>query len=339
VLKIEVFVERGGAVLVLTNVGPGAILIEKERSLIDSLMRARVDGKNIESLSVLCRNRFHMYLVDAVRRSSWRAQLALEFERRGARTVLAARRHDGPLVVQKPLYPEGDDVCHAIIVHPPGGIAGGDEIELQVCAGAQVHVLLTTPGAGKWYRSAGSQAHQRLTFDIQPGAILEWLPQGNIIFDGALADLSLEVRLSGNAGFIGWEIVCLGRTGCGESFTHGVYRARSLIQRNGKPLWFELANLHGGGAELRSSAIMAGAPVAGTLIATGPGIDNSVLGLCREAKPGSGEAAATLLPGLLAGRYLGSSSESARNYFIQLWRILRPALAARTAVEPRIWQT
>jgi urease accessory protein len=269
----------------------------------------------------------------------WRAELALEYQRRNQRTVLATRRHDGPLVVQKPLYPEGEGVCHTIIVHPPGGIVGGDEIEMVVRAGAQAHALLTTPGAGKWYRSAGTRARQRLTFDIETGAFLEWLPQENIIFDGALADLNTEVRLSGNASFIGWEIFCLGRTGYGESFTQGVCRTRTLIQRNGKPLWFERANLRGGGAELRSPGVMAGEPVAGAFIATGPGVDDGVLRLCRDAKPRDGEGAVTLLPGLLAGRYLGSSSESAKNYFIQLWHIMRPALAARAAVEPRIWRT
>src|SRR5260221_11490136 len=98
---------------------------------------------------------------DAVLASRWRARLALDFERRGERSVLAARRHDGPLVVQKPLYPEGDAVCHAIVVHPPAGIAGGAELEIDVRARPGAHVLLTTPGAGKWYRCSRPWAAQR----------------------------------------------------------------------------------------------------------------------------------------------------------------------------------
>src|SRR3989344_500526 len=109
---------------------------------------------------------------------SWKARLALGFESRDGRTVLAERRHDGPLVVQKALYPEGDAVCHAIVVHPPAGIAGGDELELKVRSARGAHALLTTPGAGKWYRSAGPRAEQKLRFDVS-GA-LEWLPQETI---------------------------------------------------------------------------------------------------------------------------------------------------------------
>src|SRR5438105_10584460 len=123
--------------------------------------------------------------------ASWKASLSLSFARDENRCVLAKRSHEGPLVVQKPLYPEGAEVCHAIVVHPPGGIAGGDELSLEVKT--RGHALLTTPGATKWYRSAGPWAKQKLSFDVD--GTLEWLPRETIVFDGALAQLECEIRL------------------------------------------------------------------------------------------------------------------------------------------------
>ena len=123
----------------------------------------------------------------------WKADLSLGFRYENDRTVLAEKCFSGPLVVQKPLYPEGDDVCHAIVVHPPAGIVGGDQLSVHVRAAPQSSVLMTTPGAGKWYRSAGPWASQKLRFDVSGS--LEWLPQETIVFDGALADIACEVNL------------------------------------------------------------------------------------------------------------------------------------------------
>src|SRR2546425_2822413 len=117
--------------------------------------------------------------------ASWKARLSLSFARDENRCVLAKRSHEGPLVVQKPLYPEGADVCHAIVVHPPGGIAGGDELALDVRCERGSHAVLTTPGAGKWYRSTGAWARQSLRFEL--AGTLEWLPRETIVFSGALA--------------------------------------------------------------------------------------------------------------------------------------------------------
>src|SRR5688572_12364887 len=109
--------------------------------------------------------------------TGWRAALTLGFERRGERTVLASNRSDGPLVVQKALFPEGAGTCHAIVVHPPAGIAGGDELALEVNVGAQAHAVLTTPGAAKWYRSAGATATQHMRIAAHAASKVEWLPQ------------------------------------------------------------------------------------------------------------------------------------------------------------------
>jgi len=264
----------------------------------------------------------------------WRAELALGFERREARTVLAERRQDGPLVVQKPLYPEGDEVCHAIVVHPPAGIAGGDELEVAAKAGAGAHALLTTPGAAKGYRSAGPWARQKLAFEV--AGVLEWLPQETIVFDGALADMGCEVNLDAEACYIGWEILCLGRTGSGERFGRGEIRLHTRVSRGGRLLWYERGRIEGGGKLMHSPVGLDGRSVLGTLLAASVGLDSKLIAVYRAAAP---ETAITLLPGLLVARYLGNSSEEAKHCLARVWSALRPALTGREAVEPRIWRT
>jgi len=267
--------------------------------------------------------------------AGWKAELDLEFEQRAERTVLAKRRHDGPLVVQKPLYPEGDAVCHAIVVHPPGGVAGGDELEIAVDASRGAHALLTTPGAGKWYRSSGAWARQQLSFSVADGASLEWLPQETIIFDGALAKLETEVQLAGDATFLGWEILCFGRSGSGERFTRGECCVTMEIRRDGRLLWLERGRIEGGGNLMRSEAGLSGRSVCATMLACGPGLGASTLAQCRIIE----DVPLTLLPGVLVARHLGDSSELAKRCFARLWSVLRPALCGREAVEPRIWRT
>lgn len=269
----------------------------------------------------------------------WRARLALEFERRDARTVLASRRHDGPLVVQKALYPEGDEVCHAIVVHPPAGVAGGDELVIDVAARERANVLLTTPGAGKWYRSGGAWASQRVTLEGAHGSRLEWLPQETIVYDGARADIGWEARLAADATLIAWDIVCLGRTGSGERFDNGRLRVTTRLSRDGRLAWAERGRIEPGGPLAASPAGLAGCSVFGTMVVSAPAIDDEWLALARAKQPREGEAAATRLPGVLLARYRGASSEAAREHFSSLWRDLREPVTGRAAVEPRIWRT
>jgi urease accessory protein len=131
---------------------------------------------------------------------NWCARLELGFEARaGHGTVLAHRRHEGPLRVQKALYPEGPEVCHALMLHPPAGIAGGDALSVQVRVGEGAKALITTPGAGKWYRSNGPLATQRLEFEVARGGVFEWLPQESIVFDQVHGRTETVVRLAGDA--------------------------------------------------------------------------------------------------------------------------------------------
>ena len=278
-----------------------------------------------------------MHLGEGVAAAGWRAEIALGYERQGARSVLARRRHDGPLVVQKPLYPEGEAVCHTILVHPPGGIAGGDELEISAGASAGAHALLTTPGAGKWYRSTGAWASQRVAFDIETDAALEWLPQQTILFDDAMANMELCVDLGAGARYIGWEILCFGRTGSGERFSRGRCRVSTEIRRQGRRLWRERGEIRGGSALMDSAVGLNGRTVCATMHAAAPGIGANTLMLARQAIDET--IAVTLLPGILIARALGDSSEMLRERFAQLWSVLRLAVMGRESHLPRIWRT
>jgi urease accessory protein len=276
---------------------------------------------------------------------SWQARLTLGFEQRGAASVLTRREHFGPLRVQKALYPEGEAVCHAIVLHPPSGIAGGDQLDIAVDVGPGAHALLTTPGAGKWYRSAGAWAGQRLDFEVAADATLEWLPQENIVFDGARADMQSRFRLATGARCIAWDVMCLGRRAGGERFELGEVNLATRIERDGKPVWLErgclVGNSAGGSELLDSPAGLAGFSVSGTLLATGPNLDAGLLAACRQIASAETEAriGITLLPDLLVARYLGHASEAARGWFAALWQVLRPAVIGRQAQTPRIWNT
>ena len=125
----------------------------------------------------------------------WQARLSLGFRRQNARTILERRAHQGPLRVQRPFYPEGGSVCHVAILHPPGGVVGGDELRIDAALDAESRALLTTPAAGKFYRSAGPVARQTQRLTVAAGATLEWLPQENIVYSGARVHALTRVEL------------------------------------------------------------------------------------------------------------------------------------------------
>jgi urease accessory protein len=272
-------------------------------------------------------------------RTPWHARLALHFSRRDARTVLVRRAHEGPLVVQKPLYPEGDAVCHCIVIHPPGGIAGGDSLQLDVDVDPHAFAQLTTPGAAKWYRAGGRTASSTTTIRAGDGAVVEWMPQGTIVFHGAEATATLAVDLRGDATYIGWDVVCLGRTAAAERFGAGVWRQRVDVRRNDALIWSERALLAGGSMPMNSLSGLNGAPVFGTFMAMATTIDDSLLAQVRGIAPASGEGVVTRFPGALIARYRGHASAAAQGWFTALWTLVRPALTARPAIPPRIWNT
>lgn len=272
--------------------------------------------------------------------SGWQARLRLGFERRGVRSVCHERRHFGPLRVQRPFYPEGEEVCHMYVLHPPGGVVGGDELDIDIEVGSAAAVLLTTPAAGKFYRSDGRLARQHQTLRVAAGAYLEWLPQETIVFDGAGAAMTTRVDLRGDARFMGWEILCLGRPGAGEGFGLGTVSQAWEIRRDGMPLLMERAVYDRDGLAQDAAWGLAGQPVCGSLVCVGDyaeSIDD--IRAATAALQLEGLFSVTQLAEALLCRYLGPHSEEARHCFARTWEILRPLALQRPACAPRIWAT
>lgn len=273
--------------------------------------------------------------------AEWKATLKLRFARNFANeTILAQRQHSGPLVVQKPLYPEGRSICHVILLHPPGGVAGGDQLRVDVDVSADAHALLTTPGAGKWYKANGAEATQHLDFELQENAILEWLPQESIVYDAAQPAWYTNVNLAETASYAGWEITCLGRQACGEKFGTGHLQQSLKISRSSRLIWGEHADLSGSDDLMDSPVGLCGCPVYATFVVAAGETSQQVLESCRAVLPSDdGRVGVTALPEIFVGRYLGHSAQAARHYFEALWAVLRPHYAGVAAQRPRIWNT
>jgi urease accessory protein len=274
----------------------------------------------------------------------WHARLDLHFTEREGRSYLAQKQHVGPLVLQKTLYPEGQTICHGVIVHPPGGVAGGDALTLALSLSRQSKVLLTTPGAGKWYKANGQEASQHLIFNLQDEACLEWLPQENILFDGSQVKFSAEIKLSKNARYAGWEILCFGRQAQGETWNTGAMHQNVAIYREGARIWLERASIQDARELMHSVAGLNGNAVSASFVIAAGAVPAEVLTHCREIQPKlaldmHARYGVTALPEIFSARYIGQSAQCARAYFEQLWQILRPWYLGCDSVRPRIWNT
>lgn len=270
------------------------------------------------------------------KQADWHAELQLGFTARADRTVLSHRQHVGPLLVQRPFYPEGT-VCHVYLVHPPGGIAGGDHLQLQAQLHAGAHALITTPAATKFYRaSAGRHAvlHQqaRLT-----AATLEWLPQETIFFNQAQARTTTRIDLDAQSRFIGWELSCYGRRAGDEPFVAGQLRQGFELWLGGKPVLLDHLQVDGGSRMQRATWGLRGLTALGTLLAypaTAADVQ-AVRALALDAT----QFSCTLVDGVLLCRCLCADGAALKQQLLQVWQCLRPRMVRREAVLPRIWAT
>ncbi|WP_419832993.1 urease accessory protein UreD [Endozoicomonas atrinae] len=273
--------------------------------------------------------------------SGWRAGIEVELKHLNGRTLMGRTRHYGPLRIQRPFWPEGKDLTHLYILHPPGGLVAGDELVQRFSVRKGARGLVTTPAAGKVYFNGNGQLQKQTThITVSDSASMEWLPQETILFDGAITELDTRIELTGNALYAGWDIICLGRTASGEKFTRGQLTQHLSLTRDSKPLYLERLSFDAE-SELPNSLLgLHNHTVFGTVLIT---LENppdlSSLHNQLVDKGWHQVTAITWRAGVFIVRYLGDSSEQARTIFTWIWETERERFNGRTGCRPRIWNT
>ena len=279
---------------------------------------------------------------------AWSGSLQLAYRSeplRGAPRTVMHDRHDGPLRVLASLYPEAGSVCHNVLVHPPGGLVGGDRLAIDVSVSQHAHALITTPGATRFYRSTGDAATQTLRAMLAAGARLEWLPLETIAYSGCRAHNALRFELSPGAEMIGWDVVALGLPASMQPFERGSFT--QSIEFPGR--WLERGVVEASDTRLLDSPLgWAGHRVLGTLwFAAGSALPaqrrDSLLDAARAAIEGhalrrSAGATATH-DGIVVLRALAPRVEPLMNLLTAVWARWREAAWQLPACVPRVWRT
>jgi len=269
--------------------------------------------------------------------SSWKAYLELNLRHIADKTRLIPQKRFGPLSVQRPFYPE-NDLCHLYLLHPPGGIVGGDQLQLNVLAEEGSHSLITAPGANKFYRSAGNQALFNQNFIIKENATLEFLPLENIYFPGAIVNAVTDIHVADHSQFIFWESHCFGRPSIDELFDFGEVKLLINITDSNGLILTEKQRITS--EKINSSCVMRGYSVVSSMLTYGHHFTKDEMTQLREVTVNAGYLSITqFTEELLIIRYLGNSTADAQSALRKIWKLLRTKVINRKYCMPRIWNT
>lgn len=278
----------------------------------------------------------------------WLARYQGEFSAVSGTTRMGRTQHYGPLRVQRPFHPEGPECLHLYLLHPPGGLVGGDQLAIELQLKDKAHVLMTTPSAGKIYNNiSGLTQGQHVQLSIQDGCILEYLPQENIVFDGADGQLTTTIDVAGDGLFIGWEVTCLGRYESQQYFEQGQLMQSLMLQQEGRPLFCDRLQFQAPSALQSGRVGFQGYHVFGTFLINRnvmdqqESLDELIVSWQQSINDDDRDlmVAVTQKPGVFIARILGNKAEQVRNSFEQLWQTLRPQVIGVEACPPRIWRT
>jgi urease accessory protein len=273
---------------------------------------------------------------------TWLARLDLDYTLESDRSV-ARYLHEGPLRILQSLYPEGDAVCHNVLVHPPSGLVGGDTLDMRVTVGPGAHGLVTTPGATRFYRSDTGLATQQVHARLETGSRLEWLPLEAIAYNGCEGLNRAVFDLAPGAELITWDITALGLPAADMPFTQGAFRQHLEIPG----VWLERGTLSASDTRLMNSPLgLAGQRCMATLVfAAGSAIAaeraDRTLACARELLEASElrltAGATSPHQQVIVLRVLSPVTEPAFQLLRKVWAAWRQEMWGLPGNVPRLW--
>ena len=273
---------------------------------------------------------------------AWRADLKLDYTLESQRTVVRYL-HQGPLRILQSLYPEGDQICHNVLVHPPGGLVGGDTLDIQVTVAEGAHGLVSTPGATRFYKSGGHPALQQVVAHLADNAKLEWLPLEAIAYNDCEASNRAIFNLAPSAELITWDVTALGLPSSDMAFTQGHFQQHIEIPG----VWLERGNIRGEDTRWLNSplGLAGGKCLASLVFASGSAIDSDrttqALQAAREvieSHPLRLQAGITCVhPQVIVLRVMSPLVEPTMDLLKKVWAVWRHTLWALPSTPPRIW--
>ena len=273
---------------------------------------------------------------------AWRADLKLDYTLESQRTVVRYL-HQGPLRILHSLYPEGDQICHNVLVHPPGGLVGGDTLDIQVTVAEGAHGLVSTPGATRFYKSGGHPALQQVVAYLADNAKLEWLPLEAIAYNDCEATNRAIFNLAPSAELITWDVTALGLPSSDMAFTQGHFQQHVEIPG----VWLERGNIRGEDTRWLNSplGLAGGKCLASLVFASGRAIDSDrttqALEAAREvieSHPLRLQAGITCAhPQVIVLRVMSPLVEPTMDLLKKVWAVWRHTLWALPSTPPRIW--
>jgi urease accessory protein len=279
---------------------------------------------------------------------AWHGQLDLHYRRDACdarQRTIAHDRHDGPLRVLQSLYPEGDAICQHVLVHPPGGVVGGDVLNIHARLERGAHALITTPGATRFYRSAGEHALQAVSADVADGARLEWLPLESIAHSGCIAENRMQFNLQDGGEMIGWDVLALGLPASNLAFVRGSFTQR--IEFPGR--WLERGVMDANDVRLLDSVVgWAGHRVMGSMwFAVGgnlaaqrrDGLIDSARGVIEGNTLRTTAGVTSAHEGIIVLRALAHRVEPLMQLMTAVWAEWRRIAWQLDAPPPRVWRT